>query len=169
MKNQLVLFDQSNNPGASDVKMGWSVRKGKSFFKMLGLTFSSKLDRGSYIISIAKSAFKKIGDLIRSVKFFSPEIAFYLYKSTMRTCMEDCCHIWTGAPSCYLELLDKLQKRICRDVGPSFTTSLEPLIHLRNLVSLFLFCRYLVDVHLNWLSWSHFFFSRRWSTRYRDR
>ena len=25
--------------------------------------------------------------------------------------MEYCCHIWAGAPSCYLELLDKLQKR----------------------------------------------------------
>ena len=33
--------------------------------------------------------------------------------------MEYCCHIWAGAPSCYLELLDKLQKRICRTVGSS--------------------------------------------------
>ena len=37
-------------------------------FKMLGLTFSSKLDWGSYIISIVKTAFKKIGALIRSIK-----------------------------------------------------------------------------------------------------
>ena len=44
---------------------------------MLGLTFSSKLDWGSYIISIAKSAFKKIGALIRSLKFLSPEVALY--------------------------------------------------------------------------------------------
>ena len=33
----------------------------KSFFKMVGLTYSSKLDYGSYIISFAKTAFKKIG------------------------------------------------------------------------------------------------------------
>ena len=37
-------------------------------FEMLGLTFSSKLDWGSYIISIVKTAFKKIGALIRSIK-----------------------------------------------------------------------------------------------------
>ena len=36
---------------------------------MLVLTFSSKLDWGSYIISIAKTASKKIGALICSMKF----------------------------------------------------------------------------------------------------
>ena len=76
--------------------------------KMLGLTFSSKLDWGSYIISITKTASKKIRVLIRSMKFLSPEVALYLYKSTIRPCMEYCCHVWAGAPSCYLESLDKL-------------------------------------------------------------
>ena len=80
---------------------------------MLGLT-SSKLDWGSYIISIAKTASKKIGALVRSMKFLSPEFALYLAKSTIRPCMEYCCHFWAGAPTCYLGLLDKLQKRICR-------------------------------------------------------
>ena len=40
---------------------------------MLGLTFSSKLDWGSYINFIAKTASKKIGALIRSMKFLSPD------------------------------------------------------------------------------------------------
>ena len=56
--------------------------------------------------------------------------------------MEYCCHIWAGAPSCYLELLDKLQKLICRTVYPSFAASLEPLGHHRNIASLSLFYRY---------------------------
>ena len=101
----------------------------KSSFKMLGLTFSSELDWGSYIISIAKTASKKIVALIRSMNFHSPEVALYLYKSTICPCMGYCCHIWAGAPGCYLELLDKLQKRICRVVGPSLAASLEPLTH----------------------------------------
>ena len=92
---------------------------------MLGLTFSSKLDVGSYIISITKTASKKIGALIRSMKFLSLEVALYLYKSIIHPCMEYCCHVWAGAPSCYLELLDKLQKRICRTGGPSHAASLE--------------------------------------------
>ena len=77
-----------------------SVLEEKSSFKMLGLTFSSKLDWGSYMISIAKTASKKIGALIHSMKFLSPEVALYLYKSTMCPCMEYCCHVWAGVPSC---------------------------------------------------------------------
>ena len=48
--------------------MDGSVLEEKSSFKMLGLTFSSKLDWGSYIISIAKTASKTIRALIRSMK-----------------------------------------------------------------------------------------------------
>ena len=66
-----------------DVKINESVLEEKSSFKMLGLTFSSELDWGSYIISIAKTASKKIGALIRSMKFLSPKVALYLYKSTI--------------------------------------------------------------------------------------
>ena len=139
---QLVLFDQSNNTGAIDVKMDGSVLEENSSFKMLGLTFSSKLDWGSYIISIAKTASKKIGALIRSMKFLSPEVALYLYKSTIWPCMEYCCHVWAGTAPCYLELLDKLQNWICINTGPSFAASLEPLTHRQNVGSLSLFYRY---------------------------
>ena len=141
-KAQLVAFHRSKNTCAVDVKMDGSVLEEKISCKMLRLTFSSKLDWGSYIVSIAKTASKKIGALIRSMKFLSPEVALYLYKSTIRPCMEYCCHVWAGAPSCYLELLDKLQKRICRTVVRSLAASLEPLAHRRNAASSSLFYRY---------------------------
>ena len=76
------------------------------------------------------------------MKFLSPEVALYLYKSTIQPCMECCCHVWTAAPSCYLELLDKLQKQIWRTVGPSLSASLEPLAYCRNVASLSLFYSY---------------------------
>ena len=105
-KTQLVSFDWSNNNGYIDVKMDGSVLVEKSSFKMLGLPFSSKLDWGSYIISIAKTA----KTLIHSMKFPSHKVALYLYKSAIHPCMEYCCHIWAGVSSCYLELLDVPQK-----------------------------------------------------------
>ena len=102
------------------------------------------------------------------MKFLSP--ALYLYKSTICPCMECCCHVWAGAYSYYMELLDKLQKQICRIVGHSLATSLEPLAHCRNMASLSLFYRYylgrcsselaqLVPLPFSW--WR--------STRYSDR
>ena len=43
-KTQLASFDPSYNTGAIDVKMAGSVLEENSCFKMLELTFSSKLD-----------------------------------------------------------------------------------------------------------------------------
>ena len=122
--------------------MDGSVLQEKSSFKMLGLTFSSKLDWGSYIISIAKSVSKKIEALFCSMKFLSPKVVLYLCKSTIQPYMEYYCHVWAGAPSCYLELLDKLPKWICRTVGPSLAASLELLAHHQNVASLSLSYRY---------------------------
>ena len=169
-KSQLVLFDRSNNTSAIDVKMDGFALEGKSSFKMLGLTFYSKLDWDSYIISIAKTASKKIGTLIRSLKFLSPEVALYLYKSTIRPCIEYCCHVWAGASSCYLELLGKLQKRICRTVGPSLAASLEPFAQRRNVASLSLFYRYYFGRCSSELAQLvPLPYSRARSTRYSDR
>ena len=109
-KTQLVLFDHSDKNDSIDVKMDGSVLEEKSSFQILGLTFSSKLDWGPCIISVDKTASKKIGALICSMKFLSPEVALYLYKSTICLCIEYFSHIWAGAPSCSLKLLDNIQK-----------------------------------------------------------
>ena len=55
-----------------------------------------------------------------------------MYKSTIWPCMEYCCHVWVGTPSCYLEWLYKLLT----------LASLEPLAYQWNVASLSLFCRY---------------------------
>ena len=75
-KTQLVSFDRSNNTHAIDVKMDKSVLEEKS-------SFNFKLDWGCYIISIAKTASKKIGALIHSMKFLFPAAALYVYKFTI--------------------------------------------------------------------------------------
>ena len=103
------------------------------------------------------------------MKFLSPEVALYLYKSTIRPCMEYCCHVWAGDLSCYLRLLGKLEKRLCRTVGPSLATSLEPLA-LRNMSSLSLFYRYYFGGCSSELAQLvPLPFSRGRSTRYSDR
>ena len=101
-KTQLVSFNRSNN---NDMLLMW-----KSSSKMLGLTFFSKLDCSSYIILIAKTASKKIGTLIRSMKLPFPEVVLHLYNSIICPCMEYCCHILAGAPNYFFELLGQLQK-----------------------------------------------------------
>ena len=84
--------------------------------------------------------------------------------------MEYCFHVWAGAPSYYLELLDKLQKWVRRIVGPSLVASLEPLPHCQNVASLSLFYRYYFGRCSSELAQLVALpFSRRGSTRYSDR
>ena len=116
-------------------------------WKCMGLlTFSPKLYWVSYIISysisVVTTASTKIGALIRSMKFLSPEVAMYLYNSTIHPCLEYCCHVWAGVCSCYIEPLGELPKQICRTVGLSLATSLGPLSHHWNVATLSLSCRY---------------------------
>ena len=66
--------------------MGLFLRK-ILLLKMLGLTFSSKLDWSSYILSIAESASKNIGALIRYMKFLFPEACPCLCKPG---------HVWSA-------------------------------------------------------------------------
>ena len=51
-------------------------------------------------------------------------------------------HVCAGVPSYYFNMVDKLQKRVCRTVGLSRTVSPELLAHHRNVASLTLFYRY---------------------------
>ena len=155
-KSQLVLFGRSHNTGAVDVKINGYVSDEKSYFdKMLVLSFSSKLDCGSYIISIAKTATKKIGALICSMKFLSPEVALYLCKSTIQPCMEYCCHVWAGVPCCHLEILDYKNEyvglmvfHLLPPLNPSLIIKMYP-------AQVFSIGITLVVVHVNWL---HFFY-----------
>ena len=150
--------------------MDGSVLDKKVSFKMLGLTCSSKMAWGSYIISIGKTASKKIGALIRSMKLLSPEVTLNFCKSTTHPCMEYYFHIWAGALSCCLKLLDKLQKRTCKTFGPSLAASLKPLAHCQNAPSLCLFYRYYFDRCSSELALLvPLPYSRRRSTPYCDR
>ena len=83
---------------------------------------------------------------------------------------ESCCHVWAGAPSCYLELLHKLQKLICRTVGPSVAASLELLAHLRNLATFksFLYRYYFGRCSSELAQLISLPYSRGKSTRYSD-
>ena len=59
-KAQVFWFDWSNNTVAIDVKMDGSVLAEKSSFKMLELTFFSKLDLGSYLSLLPKLPPRKL-------------------------------------------------------------------------------------------------------------
>ena len=94
-KTQLVSFDWPYNTGVIDVEIEGSVLGENHPLRYWG--WLSLLNSIGALISIAKTASKKIGPLICSMKFLSAEVALYFYKSTIQPGME-CCHVWAGAP-----------------------------------------------------------------------
>ena len=55
----------------------------KKKLEMAAWSFFSKLDWGSYIVSVPKLAATKTEALIRFMKFLYSEVALYPYKSTI--------------------------------------------------------------------------------------
>ena len=72
---------------AIDMKMDGSVLDVKSSLKMVVLSFFSEMDWGTYIVSITKTACKKLGDCsFYDISFL--KVGLFLYKSTIQLCME---------------------------------------------------------------------------------
>ena len=129
-----------------DVKMDGPVLEEKSCFKILGLfSFLNSIGALTFV-SIAKTAPKKIGALICSVNFLSPEVVLYPYNFSIRLCMEYCYYTWSVACNCslwyegngyvglYLHLLNSW-----------FIIEIQPALAFSIGITL-------ADVHLNWLN-----------------
>ena len=105
----------------------------KEYFKMLRLTFSSNLDWGNQ-----ETATKKIRALSCCTAWGLLLFMFLcIYLSNKHRMLS--CQSWFS--SYYLQLLDKLQKLICRIVGPTIAASPGPFTNRWNVASLSL--RYL--------------------------
>ena len=112
-------------------------------FVLLGLTISSNLSWTNHIKLLATRAARKIGFLFRARKYFSSSQLLLLYKAQISPTLEYCCHIWGGAPSTHLSLLDRIQRKAVRLISdPSLTSSMQPLSLRRDVASLALFYRY---------------------------
>ena len=110
---------------------------------LLGLPFSNNLSWSKHVLSLAKRASQKIGFLYRARKFFNSSQILLIYKAQIRPTMEYCCHVWDGAPSSYLCLLDRIQRKAIRLIDdPTLTADLQPLSHRRAVSALSLFYRY---------------------------
>ena len=110
----------------------------KSSFKVLGLTFSSKLGWALTSLLLLKLPPSKLelwlilwSCFLLRLLSISVNLPYAdAWNAVVMSGLVPC------ASSCYLEYLDKVQKRICRTVGLSLATSLEPLAHCRNVASL---------------------------------
>ena len=101
----LLHTNCSNNFGARNVIVDVSTLDENRSFKMLEekITF--------------KTALKNIGNLICSLIFLSPQVVTYLYRFTIRPCMEYWHYDCVSITNCYSCFFDRKQKQIFRADG----------------------------------------------------
>ena len=77
------------------------------------------------------------------LEFLSLDVLPYTYKSIIWPYLNtvDKYGYVNNYPNSYLDMSHKLQKRVCRAVGPSFAASIEPLVHHGNVAIPVLFYR----------------------------
>ena len=93
-KKKLLSFNRHRDPILMPVEMNGFELPEETIFRLLGLTVTRSMDWKPYIQPIAKVASRKVGSLYRAQRFHPHKSIFYLYKSTIRPCMEYCTHIW---------------------------------------------------------------------------
>ena len=135
-KRSARLFDWSNNTGAIDVKVDRSFFNEKYFWGWLSL-----------LKWIGVLTLYLLGELPpRKLEPWFVLWSFFLLRFICISINLPYSHEWNtvvmvGAPSCYFEWLDKLQKQIYRTVDPSLVTSLEPLGCCQTVANFSLFFR----------------------------
>ena len=77
---RFLLFNHGSISDATDIEKHECVFEENLSFNMVGLPVSSKLDWGSYIVSVAETASKKIGTLVHCIKFLSLRLVLYRYE-----------------------------------------------------------------------------------------
>jgi hypothetical protein len=83
-------------------------------FKIVGLTFTSKLCWSKHINNVAVNARRAIGLVKRLTRYLNPAALSTIYKSHVRSRMEYLCPIWGGAAAADLEKLNVIQRRVTR-------------------------------------------------------
>ena len=142
-KTQTLTISKKHSQPSDSLSLNGSALSSSHSIHMLGLHISNNLSWKEHIKSIAKSASRKLCFLYRSKRLFTPAQLLTLYKAQIRPILEYCCHIWGGASSSTLSVLDKIQEKAVRLIGDSsLTSNLQSLSHRRSVACLSLFYRY---------------------------
>lgn len=104
-------------------------------FQFLGILFCSSCLRSLVILLIPRIIalliffyffrYLLLGMLVHNIvlnNFFSWESILHIYKSTIRLCIDYCCHIWSFAPATNLEILDNIQRSVFNVIGPNLAS-----------------------------------------------
>lgn len=78
-----------------------------------------------------------------SCQIFLPESLLHFYKSTIPSCLKHFRHIWLLYSAMYLDIIEKIQRKLCNFIGAYLVSRLHLCSHCRNVASVFYFYKYI--------------------------
>ena len=99
--------------------------------KIVGLTLTHNLSWSPHIKKIAANANRALALLRRARPVLSSPALSTICKSFVRSRMEYCSPLWMGAPATVLGLLDRVQSKAAKLLGPASASQLQTLAHRR--------------------------------------
>ena len=139
-KTQSMIISRSRtpNPQHPELSIDGTVLATCNSFKILGLTFDSKLTFEKHIRNVASGISQKIGILRKCYKIFGDQtIMLNCFNSFILPCFEYCAPVWASAADSHLKLLDNNMNAI-KFLIPNLKTDLS---HRRQISSLCLLHR----------------------------
>nr|CAH7716967.1 unnamed protein product [Callosobruchus chinensis] len=108
---QYCTLSNKRCPSEHSVLMNNQALSRCQSFKLLGVSITENMIWYEHVSSVAIAAVKKLGNLSRARKYFSPYNPLTPYKAQIRPCLEYCSHFWGAAAHTTLSVLDAVQRR----------------------------------------------------------
>lgn len=143
-KTQSCLF--SHKKSSLDDRLQFGVGNfidNTNTLSMLGVNLSSNMCWQDHLRNVSLNAARRLGFLRRCKKFISVNNLYTIYKAFIRPLLEFNSHLWAGAPSSTLNMVDRIQNRAVRILGENQSEPLHSLEHRRTVSCLSLFYRYI--------------------------
>ena len=109
LKTQSMIISRSRTlyPQHPDLRIDNAVLVTSNSFKILGVTFDSKLTFEKHIRNVASGISQKVGILRKCFRVFGNEtVLLHCFNSFILPCLEYCAPVWSSAADSHLKLLD---------------------------------------------------------------
>ncbi|KAH0819129.1 hypothetical protein GEV33_003662 [Tenebrio molitor] len=117
LKCSIVSFTRKTKPLLVDYKINGSILTRRESIRDLGVIFDSKLSFGEHIRTIAGTAFRALGFVLRAGREFSDVTTLkLLYITYVRYRLEYASLVWSPIYDVHSSLLERVQRRFLKNV-----------------------------------------------------
>ena len=124
-KCEQLIISNKRDSNFPNIHFEGSILPVVSHVKLLGVSIDNGLTWSDHIVTQSKKAAAMLGCLARAKHLIPSCHMVTIYKAKIRPLLEYCSSVWWSACDTHLNLLDKVERRAARIIGPDFKVPYE--------------------------------------------